>query len=185
MTEAKEMSDHDLLIRLDERTTTIAEGLIKLDTKMDNHLTHHENHENGFETRFIELDKKFKDNKIDNIASKMAADESISQKDIDKEKGKKIDFKNLNDIDKLRYYLAASTEGYVGADIEAMVREAAMLALRKDIKATKVSKKHFDEAMIKIKASVSKDSMNKYEKMESEYLKSAKAALDNNGSYLG
>ncbi len=81
--------------------------------------------------------------------------------------------------------LAEVTEGYVGADIEALVREAAMLALRKDKKAKQVEKKCFDEAMKKVKASVSKESMDKYKRIEKEYLKSAKAALEKPVGYLG
>jgi len=80
--------------------------------------------------------------------------------------------------------LAEETEGYVGADIEAMVREAAILALRKDKKIKEVDKKYFEEAMNKIKASVSKQTIEKYKRVESEYLKSAKAALEV-APYLG
>ena len=47
--------------------------------------------------------------------------------------------------------LAKNTEGYVGADIEAVCREAAMLALRDNIEASEVSAKFFDEAMEKVK----------------------------------
>ncbi|ADC46286.1 cell division control protein Cdc48 [Methanobrevibacter ruminantium M1] len=47
--------------------------------------------------------------------------------------------------------LAKRAEGYVGADIEAVCREAAMLALRDDIEAKEVSAKFFDEAMDKVK----------------------------------
>ena len=48
--------------------------------------------------------------------------------------------------------LAEKTEGYVGADIENFVREAAMLALRENMKAKEVKKKHFDQALEKVKA---------------------------------
>jgi transitional endoplasmic reticulum ATPase len=81
--------------------------------------------------------------------------------------------------------IAEITEGYVGADIEALCREAAMLALRKDKNTKEVKKKHFDEAMKKVKASVSKQAIDKYRKVESEYLKSAKAALEKPAGYLG
>ena len=82
-------------------------------------------------------------------------------------------------------YLAKETEGYVGADIESFVREAAMLALRKNKNANKVSKKHFDEAIKKVRASVGKQTIEKYKKIESEYLKNAKAALEKPVAYLG
>ncbi len=76
------------------------------------------------------------------------------------------------------------TEGYVGADLEALAREAAMLALRKDIKAKNVGKKYFEEAMKKIKPSVSKKDLEKYQKIEENYLRSAKAALAEQPRYL-
>ena len=81
-------------------------------------------------------------------------------------------------------HISEKTEGYVGADIESLCREAAMLALREDLKVKEVEKKNFDRAMEKVKASVSKESMERYRKMETEYLKSAKAALES-VSYLG
>jgi len=81
--------------------------------------------------------------------------------------------------------LADKTEGYVGADIEAVCREAALLVLREDMNAKEVKKKYFEKAMNKIKASVSKEAIEKYKKMEEQYLKSAKAALENPIKYLG
>jgi len=47
--------------------------------------------------------------------------------------------------------LAEKTEGYVGADIEAICREAAMLTLREDMNAKKVPMKNFMKALKKIK----------------------------------
>ena len=47
--------------------------------------------------------------------------------------------------------LAKNSEGYVGADIEAVCREAAMLTLRDDIDSEKVSMKFFEKAMDKVK----------------------------------
>jgi transitional endoplasmic reticulum ATPase len=80
--------------------------------------------------------------------------------------------------------LSEKTEGYVGADIESLCREAAMIALREDLKSDEVSKKNFEAAMKKVKPSVSKELMEKYKEMESEYLKSARAALEK-PVYLG
>ena len=98
----------------------------------------------------------------------------------------KIHTKNMpvEDKEKVINMLADKTEGYVGADIESMTREAAMLALREDLKTKEVRKKYFEDAMKKVKPSVSKESMDRYRKMETDYLKSAKAALES-VSYLG
>jgi len=83
--------------------------------------------------------------------------------------------------------LAEKTVGYVGSDIEAVCRESAMLALRDSIKAKDVKKKYFDEALAKVKLSVSKEAMDKYKAVEEQYLRNAKAALreEKDTSYMG
>jgi transitional endoplasmic reticulum ATPase len=82
--------------------------------------------------------------------------------------------------------ISEETIGYTGADLEALTREAAMLALREDINAKKVTKKHFDEAMGKIQPSVSENDQKRYKQVEQKYLKSARAALsDTSASYTG
>jgi transitional endoplasmic reticulum ATPase len=48
-------------------------------------------------------------------------------------------------------YLAKNTTKYVGADIEAVCREAVMLTLREDLKAEEVNMKSFKKAMKKVK----------------------------------
>jgi transitional endoplasmic reticulum ATPase len=53
--------------------------------------------------------------------------------------------------------LAAVTKNYTGADIEALCRETAMHALRKDVNATEVAMKNFDEALKRTGPSVSPD----------------------------
>jgi len=80
---------------------------------------------------------------------------------------------------------AKETDGYTGADLEAVVREAAYFALREDIESKNVLKKNFTDALKKIKPSVNKSTIELYKKIESEYLKSAKAALPMDNSYLG
>jgi CDC48 subfamily AAA family ATPase len=59
--------------------------------------------------------------------------------------------------------LADKTNGYSGADIEAICREAALIALREDIKADKVTDEDFKKALKKIKPSVSKDDIKRYD----------------------
>jgi transitional endoplasmic reticulum ATPase len=82
--------------------------------------------------------------------------------------------------------LAGETEGYTGADIESLAREAAMLALREDINTKIVTKKHFEKAMNKVQPSVSKNDQERYKQIEEKYLRSARSALSQNGAvYAG
>lgn len=67
------------------------------------------------------------------------------------------------------------TDGFVGADIESLVREAAMNTLRRIPDADKVYKKDFNEALKNIKPSVSRETAKTYKKIEDYYLKRAKA----------
>jgi transitional endoplasmic reticulum ATPase len=60
--------------------------------------------------------------------------------------------------------IAKSTEGFSGADIDALCREAAMNSLREDINSKEVKPKHFEEALKKITPSISKDVLSHYEK---------------------
>jgi transitional endoplasmic reticulum ATPase len=60
--------------------------------------------------------------------------------------------------------LAKETEGYSGADIEALSREAAMFALREDQKAKEVTTKHFEQALKKVRPSITEDMFKKYQK---------------------
>jgi len=97
------------------------------------------------------------------------------------------DKKPFNDKDKEKFLInfAKKTEGYTGADIEGLAREAAMLALRESVDSKLVKKKHFDEALNKIKPSVNKHTLDVYKKIEDNFLQSAKAAIPLENSYLG
>jgi transitional endoplasmic reticulum ATPase len=59
--------------------------------------------------------------------------------------------------------LAQRTEGYVGSDMAALCREAGLVAIRENIKATKVTMAHFDEALKLTHGSVDPDSLKFYE----------------------
>lgn len=59
--------------------------------------------------------------------------------------------------------LAEETEGYVGSDIQAICREAAMTVLREDIKAKEVRMGHFREAIEKVRPSVTPEIEKGYE----------------------
>jgi transitional endoplasmic reticulum ATPase len=62
--------------------------------------------------------------------------------------------------------LADMTNGFTGADLEALVREAVMLALREKLEAREVSMKYFLEALKVIRPSLSEDVMEKYQSIE-------------------
>jgi len=82
--------------------------------------------------------------------------------------------------------LADKTEGYVGADIEAICREAAILALREDINSSKVSMKHFDKAMEKVHPSVNKDIEEAYENLEKQFkMKKGNELKEQTVNYMG
>ena len=61
--------------------------------------------------------------------------------------------------------LAKKMVGYTGADIEGVVREAAILALRKDHKAKEVTMKHFEEALELVVPSITEDTVKYYEEI--------------------
>jgi transitional endoplasmic reticulum ATPase len=75
------------------------------------------------------------------------------------------------------HWLAIKTENYSGADIEALCREAAMLAIRQDDKANKVTKNNFDKAIEGVRASITPNIIKFYEKI-SETLGSGIAKKD-------
>jgi len=72
--------------------------------------------------------------------------------------------------------LAEKTQNYVGADIESLCREAAILALRIDMNAKEVNMKNFEDALLKIKPSITQEDVKKYEEIEEEYLRTARGA---------
>ena len=83
--------------------------------------------------------------------------------------------------------LAKRTEGYTGADIEAVVREAAMIAMRRALQEgiirpgmkadeirgkVKVTMKDFESALKKIGPSVSEETMDYYRKIQEQFKQS-------------
>ncbi len=80
--------------------------------------------------------------------------------------------------------LAEKTECYVGADIEAVCREAAIFMLRENIEAKEVTKKAFEKALQKVRPSVTKDIIESYKELE-EYFKQAQARAMEKPVYYG
>ena len=77
-------------------------------------------------------------------------------------------------------------EGFVGADVESLVREAAIAALRRDMNAPSVTMADFDEALARTKPSVSEETAKRYKKIEDYYLRTVKAGgLDLGPVYTG
>ncbi len=65
--------------------------------------------------------------------------------------------------------LAKMSEGYVGADIEAVCREAAMLALRDNLDTKIIPKKYFDKAFEKVRPSASKEIQDAYAELKNQF----------------
>lgn len=70
--------------------------------------------------------------------------------------------------------LASMAEGYAGADIEAVCREAAIISLREDLKSKEINKKHFEEALQKVRPSVTQEIEKAYKELR-EHFSTAKA----------
>ena len=78
--------------------------------------------------------------------------------------------------------LAAGTEGYVGADIAAICREATMLAMREVVgkgvdekalkealKGKKIEKKYFHEAIKKVRPTMTKETLESWQRIMEEF----------------
>ncbi len=82
--------------------------------------------------------------------------------------------------------LLETTDKFVGADLEALCREAALLALRENIKIEQVSMKHFEAALKRVKPSVTEQDLKNYKNIEEEYMKKIRgAALRKDTNYFG
>jgi transitional endoplasmic reticulum ATPase len=80
---------------------------------------------------------------------------------------KDVDLKNL----------AKETDGFSGADLESLAREAGLNAMRENMNAKEVKKKHFNDALEEINPSINQEMIKFYEKlMETMRSKPAKQA---------
>ena len=69
--------------------------------------------------------------------------------------------------DSLALTLAAETEGFVGSDLEALCREAGMLALRDNVSV--VTRQHFDEAQKKVHPTMNENLRDYYSKIQQHF----------------
>ncbi|MCC6013087.1 MAG: CDC48 family AAA ATPase [Candidatus Verstraetearchaeota archaeon] len=65
--------------------------------------------------------------------------------------------------------LANMTKGYAGSDIEAVCREAGLMALRENPDATEVCMRHFEKALAKVRPSITEDMIKYYKAWEERY----------------
>ncbi len=79
--------------------------------------------------------------------------------------------------------LADMTEGYVGADVESVCREAVMLALRSDFETNIVTMAYFEEALKKVRPTISENMVEYYEKMQDLFKGGIQSAEPS--SYIG
>ena len=84
-----------------------------------------------------------------------------ARKEIFKIHLRRVPLANDVDIDRL----AELTEGYTGADIAAVVREAVFMKLREKLEVGPVEWRHFEQALRKVRPSLSKDDVNRYEQL--------------------
>ncbi len=74
--------------------------------------------------------------------------------------------------------LSRRMDGYSGADIDSVVREAGLNALRRDVDVQKVSMSDFDSAMTEIAPSITADMINWYENSQQRFREQAKPPID-------
>jgi transitional endoplasmic reticulum ATPase len=119
------------------------------------------------------LKKELKDEKILKEIEKVEKAEDIEK--LSKEAKEKLEDKLRNVI---CAWLAEKTDGYTGADIEAVCREAGMLAIREAVKPDmtkeeakeiakriRITRKHFEMALKKVKPSLTKEDLKRYEEI--------------------
>lgn len=81
--------------------------------------------------------------------------------------------------------LAEMTENYVGADIAALCREAAMIALRENMKSKEVSMRHFKKAFESINPTMSEEMQRHYDEILREFKKRAVSEGSPQLKYMG
>ncbi|MDF1557920.1 MAG: CDC48 family AAA ATPase [ANME-2 cluster archaeon] len=78
--------------------------------------------------------------------------------------------------------IADATEGYVGADLEGICREAVIIAMRDDFNTEKVEMKHFRAALKKVRPALTEHIKEYYQQLEAQFKGGAKTEQK---SYIG
>lgn len=116
--------------------------------------------------------------------SKMASDEAVTEEEVNV--SEPIKPENLTAKEQFIAKLADKTEGYAGADIESVCREAAMLALREDMNVQKVGLKSFEKALDKVRPSITKEIEKAYTDLKDKFKKAQGNSIrDDKPSYYG
>ena len=119
-------------------------------------------------------------------AGEASAESELKGKSFYEEKFPDMAWDEIKTKEELLIKLAKVTNGYVGADIESVCREAAILALRENINSREILPRHFEKALDKVRPSVTKDVEKYYEELQ-EQLTSARAKqmMDERPGYMG
>jgi transitional endoplasmic reticulum ATPase len=106
--------------------------------------------------------------------------------EIEEEKKGVLEREDIKSKEDLLNALAKKTDGCVGADIESLCRESAILALREDINTKEILIRHFESALEKVRPSVTKDVEKAYEELQNQFVAArAKQMLDDKPGYMG
>lgn len=79
--------------------------------------------------------------------------------------------------------LADNMENYTGADVEAVCREAALIAMRAERKS--VAKKHFEEAIARVRPTITPEMLEYYTRLESKLTSGLESIRRNSDTLMG
>ena len=79
--------------------------------------------------------------------------------------------------------LADKMQNFTGADVEAVCREAALIAMRAEKKS--VAKKHFEEAIARVRPTITPDMIEYYNKLEGLLTSGLESIRRNNDTLMG
>jgi len=79
--------------------------------------------------------------------------------------------------------LADNMQNFTGADVEAVCREAALIAMRAERKS--VAKKHFEEAIARVRPTITPEMLEYYSKLESRLTSGLESIRRKNDTLMG